>query len=70
MKTEKCNSKQIQPFYFTFIFLICGTSLGISLGVVYENIPIGMSIGPGAGLFIGTLFDRLYKKKQTPKECK
>ena len=69
MKTSTCNSKKLHPFYFTMIFCICGTSLGISLGVVYENIPIGMSFGPGAGLFIGMLFDRLNKNKHSKKDC-
>lgn len=69
MKTSECSSKQLHPFYFTMIFFVCFTRLGISLGVAFGEIPIGMSVGPGAGLFIGMLFDRLYRKKHSQKDC-
>jgi len=43
--------------------LSIGTGLGISLGVVFDNIPLGLSMGAGVGLVIGLALSNFYRSK-------
>lgn len=43
--------------------LSIGAGLGISLGVVFNSIPIGISIGAGVGLSIGLALSSYYNAK-------
>lgn len=59
MDSNSKVSKNI-PTVMLSSFLSIGTGLGISLGVVFGNIPIGLSIGAGVGLTIGVALYNYY----------
>jgi len=40
-----------------------GTGLGISLGVAFNNIPVGISIGSGAGITLGVFFYQYFNSR-------
>ena len=43
--------------------LSMGTGLGISLGVAFDNIPVGLSIGSGMGISIGMVLYQYYSSR-------
>lgn len=45
------------------VFLPIGTGLGVSFGIIFENLSIGISLGSAFGLLIGTVVESLKKKK-------
>ena len=57
MDTNSKVSKNINiPILMLSCFMSVGTGLGISLGVAFDNIPVGISIGSGAGITLGMFF--------------
>ena len=45
------------------IFMCLGTSIGMSLGLLFDNIGVGMCLGVGIGTSIGALLDFINRKK-------
>ena len=45
------------------IFMCLGTSIGMSLGLLFDNIGVGMCLGVGIGTAIGALLDSINHKK-------
>ena len=41
----------------TCLLYTSGVGIGTALGVVFDNIAIGVAIGAGLGLVLGTLYD-------------
>ena len=48
--------------------LIFGAEIGLSLGILTDNLAIYLSMGAGAGLALGTGIDAFLKKGR--KDCK
>jgi hypothetical protein len=48
--------------------LSVGTGLGISLGVFFDNIPVGLSIGSGAGISIGMMLYNYFSSRECIKK--
>ena len=48
--------------------LSVGTGLGISLGVAFDNIPVGLSIGAGAGISIGMVLYQYFSSRACVKK--
>jgi len=48
--------------------LIFGAGIGLSLGILTDNLAIYLSMGAGAGLALGTGIDAFLKKGR--KDCK
>ena len=67
MGSDSKANKNI-PILMLSCALSVGTGLGISLGVAFDNIPVGMSLGPGAGLAFGMLLSRYFKAKTCSKK--
>jgi len=61
------NSKVVRNKNIPILMLSCGisvgTGLGISLGVVFNNIPVGISIGAGAGISIGMVLYQYFNSR-------
>ena len=45
------------------IFMCLGLSIGMAIGVNFDNIAVGMCLGMSAGMGIGTLIDLLNNSK-------
>ncbi len=61
------NSKVSKNKNIPILMLSCGlsvgTGLGISLGVVFNNIPVGIAIGAGVGISIGVVLYQYFSNR-------
>jgi len=45
------------------LWLVIGGGLGVSLGILFDNLPIGISMGAALGLVFGAALSQKNKKK-------
>jgi hypothetical protein len=62
-----CKNKKT-PILMLSSALSVGTGLGISLGVFFDNIPVGLSIGSGAGISIGMMLYNYFSSRECIKK--
>jgi hypothetical protein len=65
--SASCKNKRI-PVLMLSSALSIGTGLGISLGVAFDNIPVGLSIGAGAGISIGMVLYQYFSSRTCSKK--
>ncbi len=54
MSNEKKNpNSENTPPNTVGLWIAIGAGIGISLGIVYDNLPIGIALGAGIGVVIG-----------------
>jgi len=44
------------------LWLVIGAGLGVTFGIIFDNLPIGISIGAALGLIFGAAFSLKNKK--------
>lgn len=54
---EDADTSEINEENYTGVFLPIGIALGVSLGIVFDNLAIGISLGVAFGLGIGTVIE-------------
>tara|TARA_B100000809_G_scaffold97590_1_gene96159 strand:- start:25 stop:252 length:228 start_codon:yes stop_codon:yes gene_type:complete len=60
---SKVSKNKNIPILMLSSFMSVGTGLGISLGVAFDNIPVGISIGSGAGITLGMFFYQYFNSR-------
>ena len=60
---SKVSKPKNIPILMLSSFMSVGTGLGISLGVAFNNIPVGISIGSGAGITLGVFFYQYFNSR-------
>lgn len=48
---------------YMYIYMCLGTGVGVTLGIAFDNLSIGISMGMCLGLVIGAGIDAYYKKR-------
>jgi len=55
--------KLVTDGYYTGLYLMFGTALGLLFGMAFENTALGLPIGIGIGIAIGSGLDAMTRKK-------
>ena len=61
---EDINTSEKNETNNTGVFLPIGIGLGVSLGIVFDNLAIGISLGVAFGLGIGPVISAINAKKK------
>lgn len=62
MSENKNNKENENKIEYMPIFMCLGVSVGMTIGVVLDNISVGMCLGCGIGVAIGAFLDTINKK--------
>jgi uncharacterized membrane protein len=68
MDTNSIYKNKNIPIIMLSCGISIGTGLGITLGVVFDNIPVGLSIGAGAGISMGMVLYQYFSSRTCNKK--
>lgn len=60
---QETDINETEETNYTGAFLAIGAGLGVSYGILFDNLAIGMSFGAALGLLIGAVAESAKKKK-------
>lgn len=62
MSNEQKDPQPKKPQDQIGLWLVIGAGIGVTFGIIFDNLPIGISIGGVLGLVFGAAFSQKNKK--------